>query len=335
MSEQTKIQWADSTVNFWSGCTKVSPGCKNCYAEAMSNRKLTNKAGELNLGQWGKGAPRQRHESAFKLALQLNNKPLICDHCGVAHNMEQAHWCEPIKDVRAGDYLSYHRRRVFSLSLGDWLDRDETVDVRMRAEMLHCVWRCSECFWLLCTKRPELWRECLQEILDCQSAIGSLDYEEGFFLWVQAWLAGQPPKYIMVLASVENQQAADERLPALLKIPASKRGLSCEPLLGPVDFPHAAPCGYYCGGGHRPGHGLSGIDWVIIGGESGPKARTCDLGWIRSLVAQGKAAGVATFVKQLGSNPSCECGELPHDLHPKGGDMAEWPKDLQVREFYK
>lgn len=120
--------------------------------------------------------------------------------------------------------------------------------------------------------------------------------------------------------SVENQEQADKRIPHLLRTPAAVRFLSCEPLLedlGKLD--------------------LTGIHWVIVGGESGPGARRCNLDWIRSIVRQCKAAGVPPFVKQVGANPVRHmgtAGELSDRLYRlllkdrKGGDMDEWPEDL-------
>jgi protein gp37 len=153
--------------------------------------------------------------------------------------------------------------------------------------------------------------------------------------------------------SVEDQAAADARIPELLATPAAVRFLSCEPLLGPVTlWPWLSEPSSY--GTYRIGrkrhvlgptgfHPPSPISWVIAGGESGPRARPCDLAWIRSLVEQCRAAGVATFVKQLGSRPVVMYAENTSDpgesAHPmklrdrKGGDMEEWPSDLRVREF--
>lgn len=145
--------------------------------------------------------------------------------------------------------------------------------------------------------------------------------------------------------SVENQAAADERIPHLLKVPAKVRFLSCEPLLGDIRFASNV-------------HNLyGGIHWAIIGGESGPDARVCQV-WVRNLLQQFDCAGVEVFVKQLGANvttrlPSGEHWPR-HDgpsspvqfqgdgfgnyyvsglLHTKGGDPAEWPIDLRVRQF--
>lgn len=146
-----------------------------------------------------------------------------------------------------------------------------------------------------------------------------------------AWLApGEWPAHVWVGCTVENQRRANERIPELLKVPARVRFLSCEPLLedlGDLD--------------------LSGIDLVILGGESGPGARPCDVRWIRRVMAQCREQGVSVFVKQLGANvPTTEWGggRLPQVderggartwalRDPKGGDPAEWPEDLRVREL--
>lgn len=168
---------------------------------------------------------------------------------------------------------------------------------------------------------------------------------------VLAWLADARgncvPPNIWLGVSVENQACADQRIPNLLGIPAT-RFLSVEPLLEPVNLRGAF-------GDLEPR-----IHWVIVGGESGPGARPCDVEWIRSVVTQCKAFGVPVFVKQLGAKPyqrcaNCgkhigahvpggfvdACGPAHRELvaqmmrirHSKGGDMAEWPADLQVREF--
>jgi protein gp37 len=332
MSKETKIEWADSTLNFWSGCTKVSTGCAKCYAEVLSKRGLRNKAGELNIGQWGKGAPRKRHQSAFNLAFQLNKKPWVCDFCGNAMSYEWLGHCTNPKctgnppSIMAG----VHRRRVFSLSLGDWLDPE--VPIEWLAEMLDTVRQCDELQWLLVTKRQELWRERIEAVRDFAAA----ERWGCLWDWSCSWLSGNPRKRIMVLTSVEDQKAADERIPALVKIPAAQRGLSCEPLLGPVDIaPYMADA-------------VQMLDWVIVGGESGQGARACNVEWIRSIGSQCDAAGVPVFVKQLGAfatapqnvfwdGPTFKAGCPDYNLvelaDKKGGDITEWPEDLRVREF--
>lgn len=186
--------------------------------------------------------------------------------------------------------------------------------------------------------------------------------------WPNVWLG----------VSVEDQATADERIPLLLQTPAAVRWVSYEPALGPVDLSALDGGGGYrynalCAGppfGHYEGG--TRVDWIVVGGESGPGARPFDLAWTRQTIEQGRAAGVPVFVKQLGGQPRGWCrwrshrdsppawldkdGVLPsisgqpaHDLchahedswwsctwrlrDRKGGDPQEWPSDLRVREY--
>jgi len=177
--------------------------------------------------------------------------------------------------------------------------------------------------------------------------------------------------------SAEDQQRADERIPLLLQTPAAVRFVSAEPLLGPIRFKQQNPDGFWPPNAPQPDvawlrhkdwpddfqYWTTGLDWVIVGGESGPGARPMDLAWARSIVEQCKAAGVACFVKQLGAwiaGPDDGfvvqrwlmsdrvfvpplIGPMafarPDGAHAfgitdrKGGDPSEWPEDLRVREW--
>ena len=144
---------------------------------------------------------------------------------------------------------------------------------------------------------------------------------------------GWPLPNVWLGVSVEDQQWADIRIPALLETPAAVRFISAEPLLGPVGL---RPGEWIppIGGGPRvnlvrpwkaPGPSL---DWVIVGGESGPGARRMTEGWARFLVEQCQDTGTAIFVKQLGSVLGRRLG-----AGPKGGDWDAWPEDLRIRQF--
>jgi protein gp37 len=115
---------------------------------------------------------------------------------------------------------------------------------------------------------------------------------------------GLPPERVWLGTSVEDQERADSRIRELLKIPAAIHFLSVEPLLEQVTIENP-----------------TGIDWVIVGGESGPRARPMNIEWARQLKDQCKAAGIAFFMKQLGGYPD------------KRKSMDQFPEDVRVREF--
>ena len=300
----------------------MSAGCANCYAETL-DRRFT---GGLH---WGKGAPRLKSKSAVRDALRLNKLPLVCNFCGTANPPHQC-MCSGCS-VKIQHFTGAHRRRVFSLSLGDWLDPE--VPVEWLAEMLDTVRQCDQLTWILCTKRPEKWYERMAQAAN----IAGPELNK----WLSDWIHGTPPPNIILLASVENQEQADKRIPELLRIPAACRGLSLEPLLGPVRLERYldAPAAL--------------IHWLIVGGESGPNARPCHVEWVQSLVRQGLDAGVAVFVKQLGENALAD--EASPDAWPpgtelvqhvgkparvilrdkKGGDPDEWRLDLRLRQWPK
>lgn len=211
------------------------------------------------------------------------------------------------------------RRRVFWGSMMDVCeDRPELAEPRKR--FCGLVEELEDLDFLLLTKRPENYTRLLPW---------------GTALWpFNAW----------AMASAENQARLEERVPHLLKVGASIRGLSCEPLLGTLDFSvdglwetqcprcrdfgcfvdestNACECGA-CQGTEKSGK--TGINWVIVGSESGPGARPCNIEWIRSIVRQCQDASVACFVKQLKHAGSKD---------PKGGRMDEWPDDIRVRQM--
>lgn len=295
MGENSSIQWTHHTFNPWVGCTKVSPGCTNCYAETYDQR--------FGGGHWGPRAPRRRTAAA--------------------------NWKKPLAWNRDAEKAGT-RARVFCASLADVFDPE--VPSSWRGDLYALIEQTPHLDWLLLTKRPE-------RLNDMAVPAG--------------W-----PSNVWLGVTVENQEQAVKRIPLLCAQQATVRFLSCEPLLGPLDLSRwldedrAGFVGY--------------IDWLIIGGESGPKARPFDVAWARSLIAQCRDGGhceAAPFVKQLGRLPvegaatSCaECGHhVPIDsdgccgscgldaaIHPErvlrlrdshGGDPSEWPEDLRVREF--
>lgn len=247
-------------------------------------------------------------------------------YLGCPNTSAQKAWLEgdrlsPMPPPRIMHVAQHHRRRIFSLSLGDWLDAE--VPIEWLSEMLDTIRQCDKVVWILCSKRPENF---FSRLLDVQSFLSDNrnllpPHLEASALkdWIARWLQCVPPKNVILLTSVENQAMADKRIPELLKIPAACRGLSMEPLLSPVYLdPH------WLGAGGRSGENYQQpqISWAIIGCESGPKRRYCKMEWIQSLVEQGRAAGVATFVKQVQDTD----GTLIKDA-------AGFPPELQIQQW--
>jgi len=242
----------------------------------------------------------------------------------------EKHWNEPLKWNAAAAKAGI-RKRVFCASMADVFEDHPTV-AGERSKLWRLIEQTSWLDWQLLTKRPENIRAMLPP----------------------PWLE-RPLPNLWLGTTTEDQRRADERIPHLLAAPALVRFLSSEPLLGPVDI-----------GAYLPDAGLrsrtSGewkqapaIDWVIVGAESGPGARTMEIGWARAIVEQCSAHRTACFVKQLGHRPLARSrydmsaasfkaaddhGWTEHAgpvtlllKHPKGGDPEEWPEDLRVRQF--
>lgn len=306
MGDKTHIEWTEATFNPWVGCTKVSPGCANCYAETEDKRRGWTPDG------WGKGKPRKRTSAAYwKKPLQWNNN------------------CLPFRDSW-GDPV---RQRVFCASLADWLD--DEVPIEWLADLLALIYATPRLDWQLLTKRPANWKRRLQAA-DAFRFGGTTPHECGPF--VSRWLNGDPPPNVWAGISAEDQDRFEERVCSLLHIPAAVRFVSFEPLLGPIDATRVSMTPGLTTNPLTGGSLCSAkIHWAIIGGESGPKARPCDVRWIRDLVDQCVAAGVATFVKQLGAVPVSEVAGQEARVFPlrhrKGGDWNEWPEELRVREM--
>lgn len=259
--KDSKIEWCDHTFNPWIGCTKVSPGCINCYAEAQNKRwrKGVN---------WGKGAPRQR--------TSVRN------------------WKQPLQwSADAAERWAFHRPlsrpRVFCASLADWLD--DEVPIEWVCNLLELVHATPALDWLLLTKRPENWQQRIESVLRfaLENDDDNNDRHQEFFHWLNIWLnLHEAPANVWIGTTIEDQRRVDERIPELLKIPARVRFLSCEPLLEHVDLTLSEwPM-------------RDGVDWVICGGESGPGARPMNEDWAESLRDQCAMAGVAFFMKQMG-----------------------------------
>ena len=228
-----------------------------------------------------------------------------------------ANWRKPLKWNRDAAKAGV-RARVFCASLADvFEDRPELV--APRARLWRLIGETPMLDWLLLTKRPE--------------NVDRLAYAAG----LHAWDGGGPdaptwPANVWLGTTAEDQRRADERISTLLSIHGpAVQFVSYEPALGPVDFfaflktplrdeslaaLQSPP--------------MPGLDWIIVGGESGPGARSFNPNWAREVVNQTRGTGCAVFVKQMGDNV-LNFADVP--LSRKGGNPAEWPVELRVREW--
>jgi protein gp37 len=322
MAENSKIEWTDHTFNPWRGCTKVSPGCANCYAEALSKR--------TGHGEYRRGVPRERTSvDNWKKPLKWNRIE-TCVQCGSPHKADKG-------DGLYRCLLCNRRPRVFCASLADWLD--DEVPIEWLADLLKLIHDTPNLDWLLLTKRPENWHGRLNEAAKHWDNTPHIDIASWIYWWTDISGSGKAPANAWIGTTCETQEYADKRIPELLKIPAKVRFLSCEPLLGPVDLrPWLKLSGFkegydaivrQCGGEDKlPEHlrwnGIlpPSLHWVIAGGESGPKSRPMEIAWAESLAAQCASFGVPFFMKQ-GSQKNW----------PNFKDFSSFPVTLQKREF--
>ncbi len=323
MGADTKIEWATHTFNPWRGCEKIAPGCKNCYAEAMAKRN------PKVLGQWGPSGvrivasesmwqqPVKWNKDAEKLAALHKRHPEIEPYvrprvfcASMADVFEDwqgqlrtsnGGWA--IKQRSHGKLLGY-----MPCSLRGGADAVTLPDVRAR--LFSQIDSTPNIDWLLLTKRPENIRKMwgCEQCGDCYGA-----EQRGISCGSCAntgTIQTRRPN-VWLGTSIACQADADKNIPELLKYRdlAPVLFLSIEPLVAPVDLSW-----YLCssdGFGPHPIHGFqngpihrddggSGIDWVIVGGESGPNARPMHPDWVRSIRDQCQAAGVAFFFKQWG-----------------------------------
>lgn len=316
--ENSNIEWCDHTFNPWIGCTRVSPGCLHCYAANDSPARVARAAGrEL----WGAGNPRQRTSADYWA------KPI---RWNLRAGLAAATWREA-EGVFSVGTPAPHVPMVFCASQADWLD--DEVPIEWLADLLELIHKTPHLVWQLLTKRPQNWRARVCAAGDWMLTHGK---HELYFSFLNPWLHATPtpPANVWIGTSVEDQTRADERIPLLLNIPAKVRFLSMEPLLGPVDLAGmdfiTAKAGLKSYPFNLPKESRSsvlyGIHWVIVGGESGSKARPMNPAWVFSVRDQCAAAGVPFFFKQWGEwCPGYSSGGYP--MHLQNGEKFELPDD--------
>lgn len=307
MSDTTSISWTDSTFNPWEGCEKVSPGCKNCYAEALNHR--------WGKDNWGPGKERRRtSEANWRKPIKWNR-----DGAGSFQQVELRNGTihrGTIEDIAALNLLIEDIvaagpaiPRVFCGSMCDWLDDEMPIEVLAR--LLALIHDTPNLTWQLLTKRPENWSGRIDAVAQ-HVCDGDHEGREDAAWFASKWRSGEGPARVWIGTSVENQEWSDKRIPELLKIPARVRFLSVEPMLGPVELADLATGWPLLGGDGRPQ-----IHWVICGGESGANRRPFNVEWAEDLARQCEAAGVPFFMKQDAHRLSGQQGRIPGWLWEK------------------
>ncbi len=303
----SNIEWTDATWNPVVGCTPVSPGCLNCYAATMARR----------LEAMGRPEYQRRDTDAdgggIRIAEVRGGRAVFTGEVRTLPDRltDPLHWRKP--------------RRVFVNSMSDLFH--EAVPFGFIDRVWETMGKCRRHTFQILTKRPERMAAYFEDVR--RSA--ERKYGQS--------LVEDPLPNVWLGTSVENQATADERIPHLLRCPASVRFLSVEPQIAPIEYRD---------------EWADGLHWCIGGGESGPGARPYDTAWARAGITWTRMHGIAWFQKQLGARPFWDgCGLFANDppcptyldlingrerrvlrtADRKGGDPSEWPADLRVREF--
>jgi len=288
MSDQTGIEWTDATWNPVAGCAVISPGCTNCYAMRMAARlERMGQAKYAGLTQQSKAGP------VWTGKIALDDAALT----------QPLRWKKP--------------RRIFVNSMSD-LFHDGVADDFIDKVFAVMALTPQHTYQVL-TKRADRMREYLsKKTRKLPIAYAACEINERLHPHltpnqISAMTNAQEPAWplpnVWLGVSVENQKFADERIPLLLDTPAAIRWISAEPLLGPIDLVNLHPRdditvdairgqmvtreGDYSGDEPR-------LDWVVVGGESGPDARPIHPDWARALRDQCAADEVPFFFKQWG-----------------------------------
>ncbi|TXH40430.1 MAG: DUF5131 family protein [Desulfurellales bacterium] len=287
MAENSKIEWTHHTFNPWIGCTKVHTGCAHCYAEEMMDHRYGK-------AKWGPQGTRVRTTDANW------RKPLAWDRAAAKSGERHRVFCASLADVFEswdGDIVDSKGRQL----LREDIQGRITMDY-MRRELFQLIDATPNLDWLLLTKRPENVRRMWPHrsgpwIKEGKACVESWRRDN---VWLGTSISDQSTANVMVPRLLESRDLCEVLF------------LSAEPLVGPVSL----RTGIYSSivESESVGTSLDGIDWVIVGGESGIGRRPMDLGWARYLRDQCESANVAFFMKQIDK-------------------VQEIPDDLMVRQF--
>lgn len=362
MGAKSNIEWTDATWNPIAGCSIKSAGCTNCYAQQLAGTRLAEHpmyAGTTSMTKAGpvfngvlKEAADDHDVWTFPFRWQGPSEPRrgagarpMCFVGDMSDLFHENRLLGVIDDVVVRAIIADHIDFQFLTKRPEVMHRyftDDYLPVRLSAaagELLDGDW-----IW----KAGKRWRKRIEHVVEAL-----LEDSDAILPAHNIWLG----------TSTEDQRTADERIGILLEIPAAVHFISAEPLLGEIDLTQIPiPSAVGRAGAkkavldttlaewdaYREGSveivptfnalkpnmdGLKGLDQVIVGGESGDKARQSVIGYQRSVIQQALAAGVAAFEKQLGYRPVNREGERHAITDRKGGNLGEMPEDLRVRQW--
>ena len=322
VGDRSKIEWTEATWNPTIGCTRVSEGCRNCYAERLAATRLKDAPRYQGLARMTPSGPRWAGEvryvpEALDQPLRWHRPRMIFVNSmsDLFHERVPDEWLDEIHAVMLACHLFENRAgHIFQILTKRTKRMRDYYLSRTPAEHLK-AWAVAGNGWIQTDDPDVLFSEAVEwqcsakwdpETSVALSSPEPWSHPENLFPLPNVWLG----------TSVENQEAADKRIPILLDTPATIRFLSCEPLLGPIDLTSVRNPG----GDAWPrfnvlqrwtnGETTTGIDWVIAGAESGPNARPCHPDWARSLRDQAAVAGIPFFWKSWGDwKPFSEMSE--------------------------
>ena len=253
--KNSKIEWTEATWNPLRGCTRVSEGCRFCYAERVAERWSGPKQPYEGLVIPSKTGGHPRWSGEIRLVEHMLNEP----------------------------YKWKQGKLIFVNSMSDLFHEKVPLDYILR--VFEVMQNTPQHRYQILTKRAERLAELASQI---------------------DW-----PPNVWMGVSIEDSRVID-RADALREVPAAIRFLSLEPLIGPI-----------------PDLNLAGLDWAIIGGESGNQARIMEPEWAIDLLNQCRSANVPCFIKQMGTQWARRHGSKGW----KGDNFSEFPEVLQVREY--
>lgn len=334
MAQLTQIEWTDMVWNFLRGCRRVSEGCTNCYAERQAIRHAGPGGSYEGLVKSTPNGPRWTGKLSYHEDILL----------------------APLRRKKPTKY--------FVNSMSDLFYQEVTDEMLDKAFAVMSL--TPQHTYQILTKRPERAYEYLANrgswpLLTMMESLMSKEERAngprsrtafakrlgGVELSEIDW----PLRNVWLGVSCEDQKTADKRIPLLLKTPAAVRWVSAEPLLGPIDF-HVWLPDEWSGGARQdaPYGDTPPLDWIVVGGESGPHSRPFDVAWATEIVRQCKSTDVPVFVKQIGAKPYNSGGDpwkspgsivVPVDSNvrtinfrdKKGADVGEWPPHINVRQM--